>query len=84
MSIRQVEALGSDEISEWMAFDAEYGLPDEYFAVAQTCTLMNNLWSKKAAEAGDFVPYFRRARRQTVAEAKAIVMAMAGHRPGGS
>lgn len=64
--------MGSDELSEWVAFEQEYGLPDVYFAVAQLSKAVLAPWAREPVRSEDFVPYFAPPRRkQTVAEMKA-------------
>lgn len=79
MTRRQLlESVDSEELSEWLAFDCEYGLPDAYFQTAQLGRAALAPWANKAPDAGDFVPFFAPQRRvQSVSEHKAHFAALA-------
>jgi hypothetical protein len=73
-SIRDVETgMDSAELSEWIAFDNVYGIPDGYFVAGQVCALMEALVTGKGHPA-DHVPYFRpTGRKRSGAEMKNIL-----------
>ena len=73
-----LERTDSRELSEWLAFDSAYGLPDIYFLTGQLCTTIARVFGGKCRPE-DFVPFFRRApREQSATEQNAIMQAIAG------
>lgn len=67
-----------------LAFDEEYGIPDNYFAVCQLARATLSPWSKDPIEAEAFVPYFappRARRKQTTADHKAAFARFARKSP---
>lgn len=79
----QGELLGrftSPEISEMLAFEAEYGFPDAFFTAGQICATIAAFGGdgKTKWHPADFVPYFESARpRQTTRDHKAMFKALA-------
>ena len=55
--------MDSAELSEWLAFEQAYGIPDAYFITAQVCTTVARIMGAKV-DGGDFVPYFRKDARR--------------------
>ena len=76
-----LERMGSDELSEWQAYESLYGLPDIYFAVGQICAAVAAPHTPKGrtpATPMDFVPYFESLRpKQTVSDMKTRFAALA-------
>lgn len=59
MTVRQLDAvMDSAELSEWLAFDNLYNLPDEFF-LAEVLSQVVARVSGNRTRPGDFVPYFR-------------------------
>lgn len=60
---KTVEELGrsmsSTELSEWLAFESAYGLPDVYFQTAILASTLECLWSEKPRKPSDVIPFFR-------------------------
>jgi hypothetical protein len=56
-----VEQLGreitSAELTEWLAFEQEYGLPDAFFAAGVVAPASANAFGGKT-RASDFIPYY--------------------------
>jgi hypothetical protein len=80
MTVRELhERLDSVELSEWLAFDCEYGLPDAYFATAQLGKAVMAPWAKSPPAASDFVPFFepQAPARQSTAQHKAFFLKLA-------
>lgn len=48
--------MSSNELSEWMAFDRIYPLPDPYRVGGILASTMVNLWSKEKVSEEDFIP----------------------------
>lgn len=67
--------ISSAEFAEWLAYEQEYGLPDQYFAVARICSVVEGLVTRpRAAQA--YVPYFKEPPRlQSPAETRSILRA---------
>lgn len=62
--------MSSAELTEWVAFDREYTLPDAYFVAGQICATL------AGRSPADYVPFFKppkSTRPQTAAEQQAIV-----------
>jgi hypothetical protein len=78
-----LEGLSSEALSEWIAFDNLYGLPDVYFMTGMICSLLANVFGSKGTKAtpADFIPYFREKPRQTTADHRAVFQALADPKP---
>lgn len=76
-TVRQLLAeMDSAELSEWLAFNSEYNLPDGFFVAATTSMAVARSIGGSKVEAGDFAPIFRvPAREQTAEEAIARLRA---------
>jgi hypothetical protein len=74
--------VSSSELTEWLAFEAEYDLPDIYFLVAQLSRgLASASWAGGGSRVADWVPYFAPPRkRQTTADHKAFFSAISRQR----
>jgi hypothetical protein len=55
--------VDSAELSEWLAYEQAYGLPDGYFVTGQTCAVAAAAAGAKRPNPADFVPYFRDQKR---------------------
>jgi hypothetical protein len=57
---RPVEELGrtmtAHEVSEWMAVEQAYGLPDAYSSMGMLCAAIHNAFSKNPLTPADFCP----------------------------
>lgn len=66
----------SAELSEWLAFDNSFGIPDGYTVAGVVAPAIANAYgAKPALSAADFIPYFdaqrkasKRVRRMTGGE----------------
>ena len=77
-SIREVEALDSREVSEWMAFDNLYGLGDGHAVIGQVCTSVYRAMTGAKVGPADFAPVFGAGmRKQSPAEMFAMMKATA-------
>lgn len=73
------EEMDSEELSEWMAFDRVYGLPDTHQrAILTALTVLVNLWSSKQKFTPEDFLGTRKAepRRQSDAVMKSNLMAI--------
>jgi len=52
------QRMSSAELSEWIAFDRLYGLPDSYFVAGTICAALDSLMAEKPRPVSAFVPYF--------------------------
>jgi hypothetical protein len=73
--------IGSDELSEWLAFDRIEPLDDGYWQAARICLTMAQAWGgrKNKATLDDFLPVSRKPRkraRPTWSEVSAILGGM--------
>jgi hypothetical protein len=59
-----LEGMDSNELSEWLAYDNIYGLPDAYFVAGQVCATLVSVMTGKESNPADFVPFFRPQRRK--------------------
>jgi hypothetical protein len=88
MTVRQLlDSMDSAELSEWLAFDRAYTLPDDYFLAGVLGPAVTAPYAKgEPPGPGDFVPFFRPpSREQSWEDQRAIVharMAAAGQKPG--
>lgn len=65
--------MSSAELSEWVAFDEEYGLPDAYFLALTLGIATLRPWTDRPIRPQDIVPYFAPPRKQqTVADHKRL------------
>jgi hypothetical protein len=74
-TVRQLLAeIDSAELSEWLAFDAEYTIPDAHFSAATISLAVTRSMTGSRVEAGDFAPIYKAPPRiQTAAEAIAAL-----------
>jgi hypothetical protein len=72
--------MDSAELSEWLAFDNEFSLPDHYTTAGLlSAVIAGTVPGAKRVSPADFLPYFKAGaagpkRRQTPAEMKARMM----------
>jgi hypothetical protein len=81
MTVRELgRRMDSRELSEWLAYDCEYGLGDNLDVTGMVCaTVARSMGGGKAAPS-DFVPYFRAEkirRRQSTDEMLATMTGFA-------
>jgi len=81
MTRRELMArIGSDELSEWIAFDRIEPIDDGYWQAARICLTMAQVWGGKKCRAtlDDFLPVSRKRRKPkpTWSEISAVMHAM--------
>ena len=59
-SIREIEAMDSVEISQWIAYDRKHTLPDPWLQHGILCATLANLWSKSKHKPEDFIPKLKK------------------------
>lgn len=79
-SVRELhESMDSAEISEWLAFDRAYNLPDAHYLAATIGQAIFRSWSGKAPALEYFAPILKGPdddREQTPEEAMALFRGM--------
>ena len=59
-----LDRADSAELSDWLAYEQVYGLPDAYFIAGTLAPLLAVPPKGERLTAADFVPYFDAVRRQ--------------------
>jgi len=61
-TVRELEeAMGADEWADWLAFQAEYDLPDDFLVTGQLGALISGVVGGRHRPS-DFAPYYRPER----------------------
>jgi hypothetical protein len=50
--------MSSAELSEWLAFESIYGIPDVYFQTAAICSTLDSVWREHPRKIHEVIPYF--------------------------
>jgi len=58
-----IETLSNRDLTRYIAFEAEYGIPDGYFVGGLLARCLANLGGNKTAVPSDFVPYLKSSSR---------------------
>jgi len=75
-TIEEVEAMPSKHLSEFIAYDNVFGLPDPWLAHGIQCSTMANVWSKSGGyKPQDFIP--RKKKKKTAKQMFAALKAFA-------
>lgn len=67
--------MTSRELSEWVAYDKVYGIPDPHFGPAMIATVLCQINGNRRAKIADFYPIQKRKAAQTSMDHKAIAQA---------